>query len=72
MDKLLSKFEPHDVVAMLVTIICGVLLAMGRDHIIGYALVTVVCGYFGIRLTPLGDLISGKNGKDGTDGTTKQ
>jgi len=55
-----SKIMPADIVAILVVVVCGVLLGMGRDSIIGAALVAVVTGYFGIRVTPLGDLIKGK------------
>lgn len=60
---MLSKWMPADVIALLVVCICGILLGMGRDTFIGAALVAVVTGYFGIRVTPLGDLIQGKKKK---------
>ena len=57
---MLSKWEPADLIALLVVCVCGILLGMGRDSIIGVTLVAVVTGYFGIRITPLGDLLKGK------------
>lgn len=42
-------------------IICGTLIGCGHDSIIGYTLLAVVCGYYGITLT-LPSIIKWRNG----------
>ena len=46
------KWQPKDVIALVV--ICGAftLLAMGLDSFVGWTLIAIVGGYFGIDLTP--------------------
>lgn len=66
-----SKLRPQDVIAALVVVVCGVLLGLGKDHIVGIALLTVIGGYYGVDISPLGDILRRKNGKDGKNGTTK-
>lgn len=66
-----SKLRPQDVIAILVVITCGVLLGLGRDSYIGLSLLAVIGGYYGIDISPLGDILRRKNGKDGQNGTTK-
>lgn len=46
------KWQPKDVIALVVIIIAGTLLAMGINHLVGWTLVAVVCAYYGIDLTP--------------------
>jgi len=66
-----SKLRPQDLIACMVIITCGVLLGMGKDHIIGIALLAVIGGYYGIDVTPLGDILRRKNNNGGKNGTTK-
>lgn len=66
-----SKLRPQDVIAFSTIIVCGILLGLGRDHIIGIALLAVIGGYYGVDISPLGDILRRKNGKDGKNGTTK-
>lgn len=46
------KWQPKDVIALVVIIIAGVLLFFGINGKVGWTLVAVVCGYYGIDLTP--------------------
>lgn len=46
------KWQPKDVIALVVIIIAGVLLGMGINHQVGWTLVAVVCAYYGIDLSP--------------------
>jgi Na+/citrate or Na+/malate symporter len=66
-----SKLRPQDLIAALVICVCGTLLGLGKDHIVGIALLAVVGGYYGVDISPLGDILRRKNGKDGTNGRTK-
>lgn len=62
MNKLLTKFEPKDVIALLVIAIAFVLLLKGINGTVGWTLLAVVCAYYGIDLTPFIHL--GRNQKD--------
>jgi len=66
-----SKLRPQDLVAVLTICVCGVLLGLGRDGTIGIALLAVIGGYYGVDISPLGDILRRRNGKDGKNGTTK-
>lgn len=46
------KWQPKDVIALVVIIIAGVLLGMGINNQVGWALIIIICGYYGIDLTP--------------------
>jgi len=46
------KWQPKDVIALVVIVIAGVLLGMGINGKVGWTLVAVVCAYYGIDLTP--------------------
>ena len=46
------KWQPKDVIALVVIIIAGVLLFKGIDTMVGWTLVAVVCAYYGIDLAP--------------------
>ena len=48
----MKKWQPKDVIAILVIVIAGVLLFKGIDTIVGWSLVAVVCAYYGIDFTP--------------------
>ena len=63
-----KKLRPQDLIAALVICVCGVLLGIGKDHIIALSLLAVVGGYYGIDVTPLGDILRRKNGKGGKRG----
>ncbi len=56
------KWQPKDVIAILVIIIAGVLLLKGIDTIVGWSLLAVVCAYYGIDFTPFIKL--GRNQKE--------
>ncbi len=46
------KWQPKDVIALIVIVIAGVLLGMRINHQVGWTLIAVVCAYYGIDLTP--------------------
>ena len=46
------KWMPKDVIALVVIVVAGVLLGMGINHQVGWALIAIVCGYYGIDLCP--------------------
>lgn len=46
------KWTPKDCIAGLVVIVAGGLLWQGIDNIVGYSLLAIVAGYYGIDLTP--------------------
>lgn len=60
---MLSKLRPQDLIAALTICVCGVLLGLGRDHVIALTLLCVVAGYYGIDVSPLGDILRRKNRK---------
>jgi len=47
------KWMPKDIIAILVICIAGYLLSQGIDTQVGWALIAIVAGYYGIDLTPL-------------------
>lgn len=47
------KWQPKDVVAIIGLIIGGTLLLKGIDTVVGWSLIVINAGYFGIDLTPL-------------------
>lgn len=46
------KWAPKDVIALVLIVIAGVLLGLGINNQVGWALIAIVCGYYGIDLTP--------------------
>lgn len=48
----MKKWQPKDVIALVVIVIAGVLLVRGINHQVGYALIAIIVGYYGIDLTP--------------------
>lgn len=46
------KWQPKDVIALVVIIIAGTLLGLGIDHLVGWTLLGVVGAYYGIDLSP--------------------
>lgn len=48
----MNKWQPKDVIALVVIIIAGALLFTGIDTVVGWTLVAVVCAYYGIDFTP--------------------
>ncbi|MCK4721775.1 MAG: hypothetical protein KAT75_00655 [Dehalococcoidia bacterium] len=46
------KWMPKDVIACIIIVACFVLLALGKDSVVSWALLGVVCAYYGIDLTP--------------------
>ena len=59
------KWEPKDVIACLIIIIAGVLLGLGINHQVGWALIAVVAGYYGIDLCPFIKLGRNQKSKGG-------
>jgi len=39
-------------VTFCVVVACTTLLIMGRDTVVGYSLLGVVCGYYGVTIVP--------------------
>ena len=46
------KWQPKDIVAIIGLVIGGVLLIKGIDTVVGWTLIVINAGYFGIDLTP--------------------
>lgn len=50
-------------VAILTLAVCGTLIGMGNDTVIGYTLLAVIVGYFGIEVWPLPQIKTRKKGE---------
>lgn len=48
----MHKLEGKDLFSVVVVICATVLIAAGKDTVIGYTLLAVVAGYYGIDLSP--------------------
>ena len=59
---MLKKWEPKDLIALVVIIGAIILLAMGIDSLVGWTLLGIVGAYYGIDLTPFIKL--GRNQKN--------
>lgn len=46
------KWQPKDIIAAIIVVCCFVLLTIGRDTMVAWALLGVVAAYYGIDLTP--------------------
>jgi len=46
------SIKSRDIIALATLISCTYLLACGKDTIVGYTLLGVVCGYFGVEIVP--------------------
>lgn len=46
------KWQPKDVIAILIIVIAGFLLWQGIDTQVGWALIAIVDAYYGLDLTP--------------------
>jgi len=46
------KWQPKDVIAVIIIVACFVLKALGMDGTLSWALLGVVGAYYGIDLTP--------------------
>jgi len=57
------KWEPKDVIALVVIVVAGILLGMGFNGKVGWSLVAVVCAYYGIDLSPWIHLGKNQKGK---------
>jgi len=44
--------KARDVVALVTLIACTYLIACGKDTIVGYSMLGVVAGYFGLEIIP--------------------
>lgn len=62
------KWKPQDIIALVVILGAIALLVMGRDTIIGWTLIAVVCAYYGIDLTPFVKLGRNQSKKKGEEG----
>ena len=65
MRKWIQKWEPKDVIGLILIIGAIYLLARGINHQVGWALIAIVVGYYGIDLTPWIKL--GRNQKNKTE-----
>ena len=48
----MKNWMPKDIIAVIVILIAGGLLFFGINGKVGWTLVAVVCGYYGIDFTP--------------------
>ena len=46
-------FSEKGIITFAVIVACTALLFSGRDHAVGYTLIAVVAGYFGLELGPV-------------------
>ena len=57
------KWQPKDVIAVLVVVGAIFLLWQGINNIVGFALLGIIAGYYGIDLTPFIKLGRNKGNK---------
>jgi len=50
-------------VALVTLVSCTTLLGLGVDHVVGYSLLAVIIGYFGIEVWPLPQIKMRKKGE---------
>lgn len=48
----MQKWQPKDIIALVLIVIAGALLFTGVDTLVGWTLLAIVAGYYGIDLTP--------------------
>lgn len=60
---MIKKWQPKDVIALVVIIGAIILLAMGIDSLVGWTLLAIVAAYYGIDLTPFIKLGRNQKGK---------
>ncbi len=48
----MKSWGPKDVIALAVVVLAGSLLHQGIDTVVGWSLLGIVAGYYGIDLTP--------------------
>jgi len=58
------KWEPKDVIAIIIILGCITLKCLGYDSVISWALLGVVAAYYGIDLTPFIHLGRNQKGKE--------
>jgi len=63
------KWQPKDIIAILVVLSATLLLLKGIDTVIGWSLLAVIAGYYGIDLTPF--IKVGRNKRGDKDATSK-
>lgn len=51
------------VVALVTLVSCTTLLGLGVNHVVGYSLLAVIVGYFGIEVWPLPQIRMRKKGE---------
>ena len=67
----MKKWQPKDVIALVVILIAGGLLFTGINGRVGWTLICIVLAYYGIDLTPL--IKIGRNqGKNQSQERSKQ
>uniref|UniRef100_A0A6M3M5W1 Uncharacterized protein n=1 Tax=viral metagenome TaxID=1070528 RepID=A0A6M3M5W1_9ZZZZ len=57
------KWMPRDIIALVVIIIAATLLHRGIDTVVGWSLIGVVAGYFGIAVPSLVKVIKNSQAK---------
>ena len=48
----MPKLEGKDIFSIIVVVCASALILAGKDTVVGFTLLGVVCGYYGIDLTP--------------------
>ena len=46
------QLSEKGIIAFTALLVCGTLLGMGKDSTVGYTLLAIVIGYFGIEVCP--------------------
>lgn len=59
----MPKLAGKDVVSLVVVICATILILSGKDSIVGFTLLGVVCGYYGIDLAPFIKIGRNQGGK---------
>ena len=56
-------FTEKGIVALVTLVSCTTLLGLGINHVVGYSLLAVIVGYFGIEVWPLPQIRMRKKGE---------
>lgn len=57
------QLSEKGLVAFTTLIVCGTLIGLGNDTVVGYTMLAVIVGYFGIEVWPLPQIKLRKKGE---------
>ena len=58
------QLSEKGLVTFMALLVCGTLLGMGKDSTVGYALLAIIIGYFGIEVWPIPQITKRKKGDE--------